>query len=73
MTKETKEMTPQGAISVLIQAARIGQEKGAYTLEDARIIADAIDLFAPKDSKESTDSNENTTSDSSDVVLSKED
>lgn len=59
--KGKPELTVQSAISVLIQAARIGQEKGAYTLEDARVIMDAIDLFQPKESKKDEDSSaENT-------------
>ena len=35
------------SLSVLIQAARIGQSKGAYTLEDAKVIAEAISVFVP--------------------------
>ena len=35
------------ALSVLIQAVRIGQSKGAYTLEDAKVIAEAIAIFVP--------------------------
>jgi len=40
-------LTQDQAVGVLIQAARIGQSKGAYTLEDAKVIADAISVFVP--------------------------
>jgi hypothetical protein len=33
------------AVGILIQAARIGQEHGIFTLEEARLIADSIDLI----------------------------
>jgi hypothetical protein len=38
---------PEQAISVLIQAAKIGQAKGAYSLEDAAMIAKAIQSLVP--------------------------
>lgn len=41
------ELNQNQAINVLIQAARIGQSKGAYTLEDAELISKAIKLFTP--------------------------
>jgi hypothetical protein len=40
-------MTQEQALSVLIQAARVAQSKGAFTLEDAKVIAEAIALFVP--------------------------
>jgi len=43
----TGELNGQQALNVLIQAARIAQGKGAYTLEDAEIIARAIKVFVP--------------------------
>jgi len=43
----TGELNGQQALNVLIQAARIAQGKGAYTLEDAEIIAKAIKVFVP--------------------------
>jgi hypothetical protein len=43
----TGELNGQQALNVLIQAVRIAQGKGAYTLEDAEIIARAIKLFVP--------------------------
>jgi hypothetical protein len=41
------EITKEQAISVLIQAAKIGQSKGAYSLEDASVIVQAIKTLAP--------------------------
>ena len=43
----TGELTGQQALNVLIQAVRIAQGKGAYTLEDAEIISKAIKIFVP--------------------------
>ena len=40
-------MNQQQALNVLVQAARIAQSKGAYTLEDAELVAKAIKLFIP--------------------------
>jgi len=48
------ELNQSQAINVLIQAARIGQSKGAYTLEDAELISKAIRIFIPKQ-EEGTD------------------
>lgn len=39
------------AVSILIQASRIGQEHGIFTLEEARVIADAIDLILTPQNK----------------------
>ena len=44
-------MTTEQALAILVQAARIGQARGAYSLEDAAHIANAISLFAPKQDK----------------------
>ena len=41
------EITKEQAISVLIQAAKIGQSKGAFSLEDAGMIVTAIKTLAP--------------------------
>ena len=38
----------QQALSILIQGVRIGQQKGAYTLEDAEVLAKAIKVFQPE-------------------------
>ncbi len=38
-------MTNEQALNVLIQSVRIAQGKGAYTLEDAVVIKQAIDVF----------------------------
>jgi hypothetical protein len=43
----TSELNGQQALNVLIQAVRIAQGKGAYTIEDAEIISKAIKIFVP--------------------------
>ncbi len=55
MSKETTqnqeanpaELTHGQAVNVLIQAARIAQTKGAFTLEDAEMVSKAIRVFVP--------------------------
>lgn len=39
------------AVNVLIQAARISQSKGAFTLEDAELVSRAIKVFIPPSQK----------------------
>jgi hypothetical protein len=46
-------MTQDQALSVLIQAARVAQAKGAFTLEDAKIVAEAVTVFVPAQNPES--------------------
>jgi len=36
------------AVDVLIQAARLAQAKGAFTLEDAELVSKAIKVFIPE-------------------------
>ena len=49
MSEETQQgLNAKQAINVLIQAARIGQSKGAYSLEDAALIMNAIKVFIPE-------------------------
>ena len=43
----TGELNGQQASKVLIQAVRIAQGKGAYTIEDAELISRAIKIFVP--------------------------
>ena len=57
-TNETQEMNQGQAVNVLIQAARIAQQKGAFTLEDAEMVAKAIKVFIPP-----VNENENETAD----------
>lgn len=45
--QETQEMNQGQAVNVLIQAARIAQQKGAFTLEDAEMVSKAIRVFVP--------------------------
>ena len=44
---QPQELTQGQALNVLIQAVRIAQGKGAYTLEDAELVAKAIKVFVP--------------------------
>jgi hypothetical protein len=44
-----QELTQAQAINVLIQAVRIAQAKGAYTLEDAELVSKAIKIFVPQE------------------------
>lgn len=48
--QESKDLTQGQAVNVLIQAARIAQSKGAYTLEDAELVSRAIKVFVPEGS-----------------------
>ena len=41
-------MNKEEAIAVLIQAVRVAQQKGAFTLEDARVVIGAIQALDPK-------------------------
>ena len=41
-------LTTQQALQVLVDAVRIAQSKGVYTLEDAALVLKAIDTFTPK-------------------------
>lgn len=65
--KQVENLTQNQAISVLIQASRIAQSKGAYTLEDAELVSKAIKVFVP----EGTENTENAgNDDNSDKNLS---
>jgi hypothetical protein len=44
---------PNEALEVLARAAHAGQKAGAYTLAEAKIIAEAIEVFVPKKAEES--------------------
>ena len=54
-TNQAQELNAKQAINVLIQAARIGQSKGAFSLEDAALIMNAIKVFLPEESVEGED------------------
>lgn len=43
----SQTLTQEQALSVLIQGARVAQSKGAFTLEDAKVVAEAIAVFTP--------------------------
>jgi len=59
------------AISVLIQAARIGQSRGAYSLEDAAQIASAINFFRPVEAPKTELVDENDSADDNGTASSK--
>ena len=44
-----QELNQQQAINVLIQGVRVAQTKGAFTLEDAELLAKAIRVFIPNE------------------------
>lgn len=50
--EENAEINQQQALNILVQAARIAQSKGAFTLEDAELVSKAIKLFIPKNAPE---------------------
>ncbi len=51
-----QDLTQGQAVNVLIQAARIAQSKGVFSLEDAELVARAIRVFVPANqSQDGTD------------------
>lgn len=58
---EERVLNQNQALTVLIQAARIAQAKGAFTLEDASLVHSAIKVFAPDEAEESSLTSENNT------------
>jgi hypothetical protein len=50
--ENSQELTQSQAVNVLIQAVRIAQAKGAFTLEDAELVAKAIRIFVPANQTE---------------------
>lgn len=51
-------MNQEKAIQVLIQGCLVGQSKGAFTLDDAVIVKEAIEHFVPKSEQPSEVSTE---------------
>tara|TARA_R100001509_G_scaffold126178_1_gene79639 strand:+ start:415 stop:699 length:285 start_codon:yes stop_codon:yes gene_type:complete len=45
--QQPTQLNGQQALNVLIQAVRIAQGKGAFTLEDAEMVSRAIKVFIP--------------------------
>lgn len=41
-------MNTQNGLQVLVQAVQLAQQKGAYSLAEAKLIAEAIEVFAVK-------------------------
>jgi hypothetical protein len=54
------ELTKEQAVSVLIQAAKIAQSKGAFTLDDAAMVSMAIKAFTPPQAADAIQSEEQT-------------
>ena len=44
-------MKQEEAIKLLVQVANLAQERGLFTLKDALVIAQAIDVVDPKEEK----------------------
>lgn len=42
-------MKPEEALKVLVNAVQFAQQKGAYTLADAKVIAEAVETFTKKE------------------------
>lgn len=49
---ELEKLTPEQAIGLLIQGIKIGQSKGAFTLEEAPTLLEAISAFQLKEGQE---------------------
>lgn len=50
-----QELNQEQALSVLIQGVRLAQKAGAFTIEDAEVIAKAIKVFVkPTEGAEAT-------------------
>lgn len=75
MSTETtqQEMNQGQAVNVLIQAARIAQGKGAFTLEDAELVSKAIKVFVPptQEGSEETDAVVNEETPATEPVIEK--
>lgn len=41
-------MTQEQALGVLIQAVQLAQTKGAFNLQEAKMLAEAVDMFTKK-------------------------
>ena len=47
--------TPQQAVGLLIQAAQLAQKRGAFELNEAALLSEAINLLAPPSEPEEED------------------
>lgn len=65
------ELTQGQAVNVLIQAVRIAQGKGAYTLEDAELVARAVKVFVPAEAANQT-TEDQPQSENADPVINQE-
>ena len=50
-------MNQEKALNILVQAVQVGQAKGAYNLQEAKIIAEAVEVFTkkPEDAEHKTE------------------
>lgn len=67
----TQELTHAQAVDVLIQAARLAQAKGAFTLEDAAMVSAAIKVFLPAVANEEVEASAEAIAESVEPVLEK--
>ena len=49
MEKGATKMNQEQALKLLIEAVEIANKRGAYSLQESRQIADAVDAFTPKE------------------------
>ena len=47
-------MDQQVALSVLVQAAQVAQAKGAFSLQEAGVVAEAVAAFTPKETPQAS-------------------
>lgn len=59
------QLTPEQAISVLVQGVKLAQKAGAYSLEDAALLAQAIATLAPKQAEAPAEAEEPVAEDTS--------
>ena len=53
-------MDQQQALTVLVQAAQVAQSKGAFSLQEAGVVAQAVAAFAPPEPPQVEDPSEAT-------------
>jgi len=47
MSQQKNVETQEEALSLLIQAAQLAQSRGTFSLEEARLLSQAVNLFVP--------------------------
>jgi hypothetical protein len=63
-----KDLSQTDAIKVLIRAAQVGQEKGAYSLQEASLIHNAVATFMINPNEKKNEVDDTNTSDSSSSI-----